>query len=55
MDPFELKDSLSITPDAVASGEEVTLKPRDFMSSATLEYVYLGGTGVDDTLDVLCH
>ena len=50
VDPFEVKDSLSITPDAVASGEEVTLKPRDFMSSATLEYVYLGGTGVDDTL-----
>ncbi len=50
VDGFEVKDSLSITPEAVASGEEVTLKPRDFMSSATLEYVYLGGTGEDDTL-----
>ena len=50
VDSFEVKDSLSITPEAVASGEEVTLKPRDFMSSATLEYVYLGGTGEDDTL-----
>ena len=47
---FEVKDSLSITPEAVASGEEVTLKPRDFMSSATLEYVYLGGTEMENTL-----
>ena len=50
VDGFELKDSLSITPVTVASGDEVTLKPRDFNPSATLEYVYLGGTGVDDTL-----
>ena len=50
VDGFEVKDSLSITPEAVAYGEEVTLKPRDFMSSATLVYVYLGGTGEDDTL-----
>jgi hypothetical protein len=47
---FEVKDSLSITPEAIASGEEVTLKPRDFMSSATLEYVYLGGTEMENTL-----
>ena len=50
VDPFEVKDSLSITPEAVASGEEVTLKPRDFMSSATLKYVYLGGTEMENTL-----
>ena len=50
VDGFKVNDSLSITPEAVASGEEVTLKPRDFMSSATLKYVYLGGTGEDDTL-----
>jgi hypothetical protein len=50
VDPFEVKDSLSITPEAIASGEEVTLKPRDFMSSATLEYVYLGGTEMENTL-----
>ena len=47
---FEVKDSLSITPEAVVSGEEVTLKPRDFMSSATLKYVYLGGTEMENTL-----
>ena len=50
VDSFEVKDSLTITPETVTSGEEVTLKPRDFMSSATLQYVYLGGTGEDDTL-----
>ena len=50
VDGFEVKDSLSITPEAVASGEEVTLKPRDFMSSATLAYVYLGGTEAENTL-----
>ena len=50
VDGFEVKDSLSITPEAVAYGEEVTLKPRDFMSSATLEYVYLGGTEAENTL-----
>ena len=50
VDGFEVKDSLSITPEAVASGEEVTLKPRDFMSSATLKYVYLGGTEPENTL-----
>ena len=50
VDPFEVKDSLSITPEAIASGEEVTLKPRDFMSSATLKYVYLGGTEPENTL-----
>ena len=43
VDGFEVKDSLSITPATVASGEEVTLKPRDFTSD-TLKYVYLGGT-----------
>ena len=47
---FEVKDSLSITPEAVVSGGEVTLKPRDFMSSATLKYVYLGGTEMENTL-----
>ena len=50
VDGFEVKDSLSITPEAVAYGEEVTLKPRDFMSSATLVYVYLGGTEAENTL-----
>ena len=50
VDGFEVKDSLSITPEAIASGEEVTLKPRDFMSSATLKYVYLGGTEPENTL-----
>ena len=50
VDGFEVKDSLSITPEAVAYGEEVTLKPRDFMSSATLKYVYLGGTEPANTL-----
>ena len=49
VDGFEVKDSLSITPETVASGDEVTLKPRDFTSD-TLKYVYLGGTGEDDTL-----
>ena len=49
VDGFEVKDSLSITPEAVASGEEVTLKPRDF-TSATLKYVYLGGTEPENTL-----
>ena len=49
VDGFELKDSLSITPETVVSGDEVTLKPRDFTSD-TLKYVYLGGTGEDDTL-----
>ena len=49
VDGFEVKDSLSITPATVASGDEVTLKPRDFTSD-TLKYVYLGGTGEDDTL-----
>ena len=46
---FEVKDSLSITPEAVASGEEVTLKPRDFVSPV-LEKVYLGGTEEKNTL-----
>ena len=50
VDGFELKDSLSITPVTVASGDEVTLKPRDFDPDATLEKVYLGGTGAEDTL-----
>ena len=50
VDSFEVKDSLTIMPETVTSGEEVTLKPRDFMSSATLQYVYLGGTGEDDRL-----
>ena len=61
VDGFEVKDSLSITPVTVASGDEVTLKPRDFKSKFTpegnstevdntLEKVYLGGTGEDDTL-----
>ena len=49
VDGFEVKDSLSITPETVVSGDEVTLKPRDFTSD-TLKYVYLGGTGDDDTL-----
>ena len=49
VDGFEVKDSLSITPETVVSGDEVTLKPRDFTSD-TLKYVYLGGTGEDDTL-----
>ena len=49
VDGFEVKDSLSITPEAVAYGEEVTLKPRDF-TSATLKYVYLGGTEAENTL-----
>ena len=50
VDGFDLKDSLSITPATVASGDEVTLKPRDFNPSATLEYVYLGGTEAENTL-----
>ena len=49
VDGFEVKDSLSITPETVVSGDEVTIKPRDFTSD-TLKYVYLGGTGEDDTL-----
>ena len=49
VDGFEVKDSLSITPATVASGEEVTLKPRDFVSE-TLEKVYLGGTEPENTL-----
>ena len=49
VDGFEVKDSLSITPATVASGEEVTLKPRDFTSD-TLKYVYLGGTEAKNTL-----
>ena len=49
VDGFEVKDSLSITPETVASGDEVTLKPRDFTSD-TLKYVYLGGTEAENTL-----
>ena len=49
VDGFEVKDSLSITPATVASGDEVTLKPRDFTSD-TLKYVYLGGTEAKNTL-----
>ena len=49
VDGFELKDSLSITPATVVSGDEVTLKPRDFTSD-TLKYVYLGGTEAENTL-----
>ena len=49
VDSFEVKDSLSITPEAIASGEEVTLKPRDFVSPV-LEKVYLGGTEEENTL-----
>ena len=47
---FEIKDSLTITPETVTSGEEVTLKPRDFKSSATLKYVYLGGDEAENRL-----
>ena len=50
VDGFDLKDSLSITPATVASGDEVTLKPRDFNPSATLDKVYLGGTEAENTL-----
>ena len=61
VDGFEVKDSLSITPTTVTSGEEVTLKPRDFKSkftpegtttevNNTLEKVYLGGTETENTL-----
>ena len=38
---FTLNDSLTITPDTVSSGDEVTLKPRDF--KGTLLSVDLGG------------
>ncbi len=50
VDSFDLKDSLSITPATVTSGDEVTLKPRDFDPDATLESVYLGGTEAENTL-----
>ena len=44
VDGFEVKDSLSITPTTVASGEEVTLKPRDFKSKFTPgRHLYRGG------------
>ena len=40
--PFKLTDSLTIAPDAASPGDEVTLKPRDFVSD-NLVSVNLGG------------
>ena len=48
--PFKLTDSLTISPDAASPGDEVTLKPRDFVSD-NLVSVNLGGQATLDCCD----
>ena len=48
--PFTLTDSLTIAPDAASPGDEVTLKPRDFVSD-NLVSVNLGGQATLDCCD----
>ena len=48
--PFKLTDSLTIAPDAASPGDEVTLKPRDFVSD-NLVSVNLGGKVTLDCCD----
>ena len=40
---FKVTDSLTIALETVSAGDEVTLKPRDFLPDATLMTVNLGG------------
>ena len=43
VETFKVTDSLTIDPETVSAGDEVTLKPRDFLPDTTLMTVDLGG------------